>query len=1060
MPKPRKTVISPAHGLLLLIDHYKNDAEKVNRLKTLYLCGAEDENDAKEIRKLLTDPILSNYQISYSIQTINNDPTRRYFETHLAYESLKNGLGKIDKNDLERHFESLKKMLPLDKLAKVEQVLRGEFKDDDDNKFKEYADYIRKIQSGKIFGDLSPEDREKIELLTKCTFLAVTNAQVNQLPLNIYGKGIYSAKNKGKVMVEDQETTRNQNLGIMKGHMPIALDDIARSDEEIPYLKPSDQASYVKFARWVESNFNKLVHPFSNSISGTILCQLRSDARLRNDKKSVFTDSAEKLAQYYQLLISAMLFNSGGHSLNEFTAPFSLDAVRKEFRSTKGFKKINLKSMFLTNNEKAFDKALHDAVDYSNTILLRGNLHAQIRGTPVEPKNKALTKFKLTQELNRLSKHVTNQKEHYKRTNTNKNRLILRGLNDAIKHMDNGNLAEAQNAIENLRQKLVEKFGKTNFWGQKSESFKLVESVGHQLTRIRKNFENNMSELQKKELHEELIEPKLERELKEGEDELTVRARSRLKSVKDRLDEVTSLDRRNKTIDESYQAYTTPKKQDESDDQFNRRVKNAERILAKKFNIKADHISDLKERSQYINLEIMTKMSERQEAYRQSLFLRGQGTIAERLDKAWECYNNEERTLEDRLIAQSYLIFVLDISEEHIQDDLNTTLKELMLQRTMLKDINPEYIPGKSPITLSEESKGRLEMTESPGVSEDPEVASAIKENRLLDVNTISRRKDLGHETGQKTEYFDAEQRDMLRVLIRHGKFVTPEGVPFDTSDSIAKHKKGFAAFTLNVQGEFSVFQHRFQEVNGIAHSSMNAAMPVFCAGEVRIENGKLLTITDRSGHYAPSLYNIYKALDYFKKQGVDISETKVYSSVNPGKALKIDVYKSKDYPQFYELNATDLFNSYAAHMKNVVNEITSKLEAYQSSSFKKFLCKVKDLFSGSTLNQDRVKIAKDLAKGLTALEDEINSANTLDSLNAVNEKINSLIENALENNRDLNKRHGKESVQNNLARRIGFFSSKLGELTSRVESAIQTKEDNPDLSDEEILSSSEQLKR
>ena len=167
-----------------------------------------------------------------------------------------------------------------------------------------------------------------------------------------------------------KDLTRNQNLGIMKGHMPIAQDDIARSDQETPYLKPSDQASFDEHARWVKSNFNRLLHPFSNSISGTILCQLRSHAKLRNDGNSVFTHSG-KLAQYNQLLISAMLFNSGGHTLHEFTAPFSLDAVKKEFRSTKGFEKINLESMYFTNNKKALDKAIQDAVDYNSTILQR-----------------------------------------------------------------------------------------------------------------------------------------------------------------------------------------------------------------------------------------------------------------------------------------------------------------------------------------------------------------------------------------------------------------------------------------------------------------------------------------------------------------------------------------------------------------------------------------------------------------------------------------------------------------------------------------------------------------
>ena len=36
------------------------------------------------------------------------------------------------------------------------------------------------------------------------------------------------------------------SFSMMKGHMPIALDDIFRSDKEIPYLKPSDKSSFVE----------------------------------------------------------------------------------------------------------------------------------------------------------------------------------------------------------------------------------------------------------------------------------------------------------------------------------------------------------------------------------------------------------------------------------------------------------------------------------------------------------------------------------------------------------------------------------------------------------------------------------------------------------------------------------------------------------------------------------------------------------------------------------------------------------------------------------------------
>ena len=198
MPVSKNISISPSQGLLILIDKYKNNPEKVGRLKQLYVCGATNKAEKNEIIEILKDPALSQFNVSYNPEMINNDPTRRYFETHLAYDTLRNKLGSIAYNDLNDHFQSLKRMLPKNYLEYIKHVLKGEIRENDAEIFKEYADYIAKINSGVMFNQLSPNDREKIELLVKCSLLGVLNAKFNKLPIDIYGKGIYFAKNKGK----------------------------------------------------------------------------------------------------------------------------------------------------------------------------------------------------------------------------------------------------------------------------------------------------------------------------------------------------------------------------------------------------------------------------------------------------------------------------------------------------------------------------------------------------------------------------------------------------------------------------------------------------------------------------------------------------------------------------------------------------------------------------------------------------------------------------------------------------------------------------------------------
>jgi hypothetical protein len=297
MPTETKPLISPGQGLLMLINHYreKGDEALVARLKVLYLSGSKSEKEVEEIKKLLTDSCLEGYEVSYDPKVISEDPTRRYFETHLAYETLIHTIDGMDITELKLYVDQLRAMIPSDKRGSIDDVLDGKLREGLPNIEKEYADYISKLKAGKIYPDLSPENREKIELIVKSCYLAVANGRYVKMPLaDVYESGFYAGENRGKVEIEQQSTTRSGALGLMKGHMPLPVDDLARAGYEIPYLKPSDQMTFMETALWNRYAFSHLVHPFSNAISGTMLCQLRCLAKIRDEGSSGFTASAEK----------------------------------------------------------------------------------------------------------------------------------------------------------------------------------------------------------------------------------------------------------------------------------------------------------------------------------------------------------------------------------------------------------------------------------------------------------------------------------------------------------------------------------------------------------------------------------------------------------------------------------------------------------------------------------------------------------------------------------------------------------------------------------------------
>ncbi|GEM_PF-1957473 len=499
----RKTIISPGQGLLILIDYYKNEPGKIESFKKVYLSGIQSEAAFVALQRLFEDKILAAYIISYDNTVINEDPTRRYFETHLAYETLKNGLSEMDIVYLASHSETVSQMLPEHMLKLVDDVVKGSIKEEYGNINREYADYFANLKGGKIFENFPQIDRNKIELLVKSCFFSIVNMCNHTFPLGIYETGIFSAKNRGNILIAGQENTRNLHFGLMKGHMPLALNDLAQSTMEKRYLKPSDKSTFNVKAMWAEVTFKQLMHPYSNSISGTVLSLLRVFAKIRNNNEQEFKDTFPKMIQYFKLIISAMLFNSGGHSLMEFVAPFMLDRVKKEFSSTPEFESISLMSLFYENNQISFDKALHDTIHYNKMVLFRRKVLSQIKGeSPIRGLNNkpnlALQKLKFCFDKVNFIKNTSDKLLNYecrlthqlfglKRQGFQKNIFISTQFRNIESYLFAGKYEKALSEVKAVKQEIDIKFGKNNVWGNPCEVYKLVMSIEQDLLYLTNN---------------------------------------------------------------------------------------------------------------------------------------------------------------------------------------------------------------------------------------------------------------------------------------------------------------------------------------------------------------------------------------------------------------------------------------------------------------------------------------------------------------------------------------------------------------------------------------------
>jgi hypothetical protein len=389
------------------------------------------------------------------------------------------------------------------------------------------------------------------------------------------------------------------------------------------------------------------------------------------------------------------------------------------------------------------------------------------------------------------------------------------------------------------------------------------------------------------------------------------------------------------------------------------------------------------------------------------------GHLGDRIDYAWSVYQaapsnvgepdtNEFET--QKKAALMFLIYALDIQDSALDSErLNAQIQQLIDERQQYKKTNPEYIPGKSPAHLPFTPQKTVPLrTTKHGKSNQPNVKKGIKSKEILDVNDDSKKED---ESGSLFITSSVE-RAQYRVNIHQGVF-KKNGVLFDTHKMISHGKPGFASFTLNANGEFSVFNH-LNKRNGFTHSTMNAGAPIVVAGEIKIVDGVLKAITTYSGHYQPSLFNVYRLLEYFSRLNVDISQAIVITFQNP--SLYLSGLESHIY---FVNNVAEGFGTPASQIYNGIDElIVSCIKKLQPSS----LDKLKTKLPGTKLAKQRIMLIEQFQHELLNFQNDLKgdlSPFELQYKLVELERIISLYE---EQNNTLSQKHGKPGSKDRLA--------------------------------------------
>lgn len=118
----------------------------------------------------------------------------------------------------------------------------------------------------------------------------------------------------------------------------------------------------------------------------------------------------------------------------------------------------------------------------------------------------------------------------------------------------------------------------------------------------------------------------------------------------------------------------------------------------------------------------------------------------------------------------------------------------------------------------------------------------------------------------------DPALQEMTKVKILGGRLClnNAEAKPLDTSNMVTNFSgPGYAIYVMSVQGNIHVSPH---SVGHRHHSSLLAGANVAGAGELKVSNGRLIELSNKSGHYSPSEVHLLQVLHQLEKSGIPMT--------------------------------------------------------------------------------------------------------------------------------------------------------------------------------------------
>lgn len=159
------------------------------------------------------------------------------------------------------------------------------------------------------------------------------------------------------------------------------------------------------------------------------------------------------------------------------------------------------------------------------------------------------------------------------------------------------------------------------------------------------------------------------------------------------------------------------------------------------------------------------------------------------------------------------------------------------------------------------------------------ESGSKLTLNNWLDTVNKWKKEDTSFALNQSfetkgVEYLDATQRQGFEIRIQGGRVSNADGSIAHTGGMRSVTLgSGWGIFVVSFGGQFYLGEHTVGEFH---HSSFLSGNPVLAAGEIAINNGSIVGLTNKTGHYKAREEELDNVLNMLSRNGVNINNIAV----------------------------------------------------------------------------------------------------------------------------------------------------------------------------------------